>query len=103
MALGRHWRVDAALGIDHKLIQTGIYGVVRHPIYLSMFCILVATGLLITPWPLFLVSVALFAAGTRVRIAYEEQLLSSRFGEEFQKYHRAVPTFLPFPRLTGRA
>src|SRR5215831_15731592 len=48
-ALGRHLRVDAALGSDHELVRSGPYRLVRHPIYASMLCLLLATGLLVSP------------------------------------------------------
>ena len=38
--LGRQWRVDAGLNADHELVQTGAYRLVRHPIYLSILCML---------------------------------------------------------------
>src|SRR5947207_3171062 len=42
-ALGRQWRIDAGLNPDHQLVRSGGYGVVRHPIYTSMFCMLLGT------------------------------------------------------------
>src|SRR5262245_50247922 len=39
-ALGRQWRFDAGLNEDHRLVQDGAYRVVRHPIYASMFALL---------------------------------------------------------------
>src|SRR5207244_3286656 len=38
--LGKQWRVEAGLNADHQLIQSGAYRVVRHPIYLSIFLML---------------------------------------------------------------
>src|SRR5437879_3685687 len=35
--LGKQWSYQAALTADHELIQTGPYRLVRHPIYASMF------------------------------------------------------------------
>src|SRR5215475_7590282 len=42
--LGKQWRFEAALNDDHELIRTGPYAFVRHPIYASMFGMLLATG-----------------------------------------------------------
>jgi protein-S-isoprenylcysteine O-methyltransferase Ste14 len=47
--LGRQWRIQAGLFADHQLVSTGPYRMVRHPIYVSMFGMLIATGLLMTP------------------------------------------------------
>src|SRR5580704_3844507 len=40
--LGKQWRYEAALSEDHELIQTGPYRFMRHPIYTSMFLMLMA-------------------------------------------------------------
>ena len=39
-------RVDAAVGADHELVRSGPYRLVRHPIYTSMLCVILATGVL---------------------------------------------------------
>lgn len=95
-ALAGQLRMDAALGSDHHLVQSGPYGLVRNPIYTSMLLVISATAVVITPWKLFLVSLACFIVGTEIRVRTEEKLLASRFGDEFQAYKRAVPAYIPF-------
>jgi protein-S-isoprenylcysteine O-methyltransferase Ste14 len=51
--LGKQWRYEAALSADHELIQTGPYRFIRHPIYTSMFGMLMATGAAYTWWPMW--------------------------------------------------
>jgi len=96
--LGRQWRIDAGLNADHELVRTGAYRIVRHPIYASMLGMLVATawwGGTLPGWPIGLV---LFLAGTEIRIRVEDELLRSRFGDEFLSWQKAVPAWLPFIR-----
>jgi len=96
-ALGRHWRLDAGLDADHKLVQSGPYRVVRHPIYTSMFCMLLGTSLaLATPLILLLPAILLLVIGTEIRVRVEETLLASRFGDRFLDYRRHVPAYIPF-------
>ncbi|HEY1802566.1 MAG TPA: isoprenylcysteine carboxylmethyltransferase family protein [Terriglobales bacterium] len=97
-SLGRHWRVDAALNSDHQLVTSGPYRFVRHPIYASMFSILLGTGFMITSKWLFIAAVALFIAGTEIRVRIEESLLGSRFGDEFVSYRSRVAAYIPFVR-----
>jgi len=96
-ALGRQWRLDAGLNTDHELVRSGPYRVVRHPIYTSMFCMLLGTGLVLaTPLALLLPSILLLALGTEIRVRIEDRLLASRFGEQFLDYQRRVSAYIPF-------
>jgi len=96
--LGKQLRIFAGLYPDHELVRTGPYAVVRHPVYASMFLMMIATGLLFARWPMLLLAVVLYVAGTEIRIHVEEGLLRSRFGDEFENYRRRVPAYLPFLR-----
>jgi protein-S-isoprenylcysteine O-methyltransferase Ste14 len=97
-ALGKFWRIEAGLSPDHQLIRTGPYKIVRHPIYLSMFCMLLAIGMARAA-PIWLAAGALvFLCGTEYRTRIEDGLLRSRFGEQFDQYRSTVPAYLPFIR-----
>jgi protein-S-isoprenylcysteine O-methyltransferase Ste14 len=96
--LDKHWRFDAALNANHALIRTGPYAVVRHPIYAAMFAMILATGLLLAPWPVLLAGTVIFIVGTEIRVHAEDRLLRSRFGEEFDSYSTRVPAYVPFIR-----
>ena len=96
--LGKQLRILAGLYADHELIRTGPYAIVRHPVYASLFMMMLATGLLFARWPMLVLSVVLYIAGTEIRIHAEEGLLRARFGEEFEAYRRSVPAYLPFVR-----
>src|SRR3954467_7944583 len=74
-ALGRQWRIDAGLNPDHQLVRSGPYSIVRHPIYASMLCMLLGTGLILTPWPLLVAAILIFLAGTEIRVRIEDGLL----------------------------
>jgi protein-S-isoprenylcysteine O-methyltransferase Ste14 len=97
-SLGPQWRIDAALNSDHELVTSGPYRLVRHPIYTSLLCVLIGTGCLITPLPVLLLSIAVFIAGTEIRVRIEDKLLASRFGELFHEYRAAVRAYIPFVR-----
>jgi protein-S-isoprenylcysteine O-methyltransferase Ste14 len=97
-ALGRHLRFDAALSSDHELVQSGPYRIIRHPIYSSMFCILLGTGFMITPLVLFVPAVVIFLIGTEIRVRVEDNLLASHFGAKFETYQRAVSAYIPLVR-----
>jgi protein-S-isoprenylcysteine O-methyltransferase Ste14 len=93
--LGKQWTYRARVIEGHELITTGPYSLVRNPIYLGMFGMLLAQGLAVGRWPVLLVAIATFLAGTAIRIRTEEQLLREAFGLAFDSYARRVPAFLP--------
>lgn len=97
-ALGRQWRFDAALSADHQLVTWGPYRFIRHPIYTSMFCILLGTGFLVTPLLLFALAIVVFIIGTEIRVRVEDHLLAGHFGDTFQQYRRSTPAYIPFLR-----
>jgi len=97
-ALGRQWRLDAGLNKNHQLVTSGPYRLVRHPIYLSMLCLLLGTGFMITPWATLTISLVAFVIGTEIRIRIEERLLAANFGEEFHRYRHSVFAYIPFIR-----
>jgi protein-S-isoprenylcysteine O-methyltransferase Ste14 len=95
--LGKQWTYEARVIEGHELITHGPYAVVRNPIYLGMFGLMVATGLVFTTWWVLLLAVTVFLIGNQVRIRAEENLLRETFGSQFDDYARRVPAF--FPRL----
>jgi protein-S-isoprenylcysteine O-methyltransferase Ste14 len=95
--LGKQWGLVARVMEGHQLITAGPYGRVRNPIYLSMFGMLVATGLSLSLWWALVLAVAVFAIGARIRIHNEENVLRESFGAEFDAYARQVPAM--FPRI----
>jgi protein-S-isoprenylcysteine O-methyltransferase Ste14 len=96
--LGKQFRINAGLYEDHELVRTGAYGVVRHPIYSGLFGMMLATTAVATPWQWALVSVALFIAGTEIRVRTEDGLLRGRFGARFEEYRRSVKAYIPYVR-----
>jgi protein-S-isoprenylcysteine O-methyltransferase Ste14 len=96
-ALGKQWALVARVIEGHELIARGPYAIVRNPIYLAMFGMLVATGLAVSRWPALLAGTAVFFTGTAIRIRAEEKLLAETFGARFDDYARRVPAL--FPRL----
>lgn len=80
----------------HELVQHGVYGIVRHPIYTSMLLVVSGTCLVLAPLYLLPVSLLLYLAGTEIRLRAEEALLAERFGDAFARYRARVPAYIPF-------
>jgi protein-S-isoprenylcysteine O-methyltransferase Ste14 len=97
--LGRQWRFDAGLNVDHELVTSGAYRFVRHPIYSSMLCMLLGTGFMVAPMVIMAISTVIFIVGTEIRVRIEDNLLASRFRDRFSEYQRSVGAYIPFVRL----
>ncbi len=93
--LGKQWGLVARVVDGHELITQGPYGIVRNPIYLGMFGLLLTTGLAVSRWQALLAGIALFLIGNELRIRSEENLLREAFGAKFDEYARRVPAFFP--------
>eukprot|EP00755_Sulcionema_specki_P002101 Sspe_Gene.118058::Locus_110580_Transcript_1_2_Confidence_0.667_Length_798::g.118058::m.118058/K00587/ICMT, STE14; protein-S-isoprenylcysteine O-methyltransferase len=83
---------------EHRLVDTGLYSVLRHPSYFGWFWWSVSTQVaLLNP-----VSIVGYAAASwvffRDRIPYEEELLASDefFGERYKKYRARTWVGIPF-------
>ena len=97
--LGKQWSLEARLVEGHKLITTGVYQLVRHPIYSAMLGMLVATGIVNSHWLVTLIAVLIFIIGTKIRTIFEEKLLGDAFGDEFTDWKVKVPGLIPFVRF----
>ncbi len=99
LALGENYYVSSAMGAQlfagHRLVTSGPYAIVRHPMYLGLIIAALGSLLIYLTWTtLFFVLCAPF---TLVRARREEQALSAEFGDDWLAYCRRVPAL--FPRL----
>lgn len=93
--LGAQWSLTARVLADHRLIMTGVYRRVRHPIYTGMLGMLLATALAASRWSGLVAGLIVFWTGTLIRVRSEERLLRAAFGTEYEDYARRVPAVLP--------
>jgi protein-S-isoprenylcysteine O-methyltransferase Ste14 len=76
------------------VIRKSVFGIVRHPVYLSE--ILLYLGLLMLNISLAAAVVWIIAIGFLHHISrYEEKLLLARFGDDYKKYLLEVPMWIP--------
>jgi protein-S-isoprenylcysteine O-methyltransferase Ste14 len=93
LALGRNLTPFPKPSAKTELVQHGIYALIRHPLYTSVFCAAVGSSLLFQSWPALVASVVLgvfFDAKAR----HEERWLRQQF-PEYDRYARRVRRFIP--------
>jgi protein-S-isoprenylcysteine O-methyltransferase Ste14 len=91
-------RIYSARG---QLVTTGIYGHIRHPQYLGFLLLTLGMNVqwvtipTLLLWPILLI--------LYYRLAKEEEKkMEERFGEQYRKYERTVPMFVPTVRVRNR-
>ncbi len=99
LTLGKMYFVSTGLGAqlfaDHRLITSGPFNIVRHPMYLGLLAASIGSLLLYHTWTTL--GYALFAPFVLRRIRREEQVLAAEFKDEWSAYCRRIPAL--FPRL----
>jgi len=77
-----------------RLLQEGVYGVIRHPRYLSVILGTVGCALFVNHLGTYLV-VAVTLLGLWPLIVVEERELASRFGAAYIAYRARTPALMP--------
>jgi protein-S-isoprenylcysteine O-methyltransferase Ste14 len=94
VSLGRNLTPFPKPSASTELVQTGIYGLMRHPLYTAVFCGAVGWALVWRSWLALVAALALgplFDAKARV----EERWLRQQFSE-YAGYEQRVPRFVPW-------
>lgn len=81
-----------------RLVTTGIYGLVRNPLYLGDLLLFIGYGLFLPPL-LSAAFITFHLVRTMRLIAFEESLLAERHGVVYEHYLRRVPRL--WPRLAA--
>jgi protein-S-isoprenylcysteine O-methyltransferase Ste14 len=100
LALGQMYDVSSGFGArlfaDHRLVTSGPYALVRHPMYVGGQLAEVGAFLLRRNWATLLIT--LNAPVLFLRARREEEVLAAEFGAAWDVYCRQVPAWLPRPR-----
>ncbi len=83
-----------AEGISQRLSTGGLYGMIRHPLYTAGILIFTFIPVITVNWLTVTVLADLyFIYGAFI----EERRLIKRFGQDYRKYMKKVPRFIPRP------
>jgi len=93
--LGRLWSADITAKVDHRVVDSGPYGLVRHPIYtgllLAVFATMAAKG---TVWGV--AGAVVLTIGVVVKAKLEESFLRGELGPAYDDYAKRIPMLVPF-------
>lgn len=94
--LGRFWSNEITRKEGHRVIDTGPYSYVRHPIYTGLIAAILATGVAVGTATAILGAV-LIAFGLWVKARAEEGFLTAELDPSaYESYRRRVPMLIPF-------
>jgi len=92
--LGQYWSGRITIKEDHKLIRTGPYARLRHPIYSGLDLAAIGSALAIDRWRC-VIGLCIIIAGFCVKAKREEAMLAAQFGPEFEEHRRQTGFLLP--------
>ncbi|MBO0749385.1 MAG: isoprenylcysteine carboxylmethyltransferase family protein, partial [Porphyrobacter sp.] len=93
--MGKLWSSGIERMADHRVVDTGPFALVRHPIYTGMIAgALAVAALQAKPWPIL--GAALFTLGWVLKARVEERFLEKEIGG-YDAYRRRVSMILPLP------
>jgi protein-S-isoprenylcysteine O-methyltransferase Ste14 len=96
-ALGRNWSVSLDVRLDHRLITSGVYQQVRHPMYSAFWLWALAQALLLPNWVAGLSGLVGFGILFFGRVSREEQIMLDTFGDSYREY--MARTSRVFPKI----
>jgi protein-S-isoprenylcysteine O-methyltransferase Ste14 len=93
--LGSLWSSSITRKDDHRVVDTGPYALVRHPIYTGLIAAVAATAIA-SSTPFTLAGGALMIYGLWRKAVLEEPFLRHELGQAYDDYCRRVPMLVPF-------
>jgi protein-S-isoprenylcysteine O-methyltransferase len=93
--LGQNWSAMVTVKRDHRLVRSGPYRLVRHPIYSGLLLALLGTAIY-QRQVRGLLAVALALAAWKIKSLQEESFMLEQFGGEYARYRKEVKGLIPF-------
>ena len=95
LRLGRLWSSSVTKKADHRVVDTGPYAIVRHPIYTGILLAAVATAAE-QGTAGSVAGIMIFALAFWIKARLEERFLGEQLGAaDYDAYRRRVPMLIP--------
>lgn len=93
--LGQNWFQTLEMRKEHKLVMSGVYKYIRHPMYAAFLLWGVAQPLLLHNWLAGFSHLAAFSLLYLLRVRREERMMLDYFGDEYRDYMRRTGRLFP--------
>jgi protein-S-isoprenylcysteine O-methyltransferase Ste14 len=95
LTLKQYFTYSVAKVDDHKLIETGLYGVIRHPGYFGQLVIFIGIAISLSNWLSIPAMVIPIAMGYGYRIKVEERFMLEQWGKDYLNYSKRTKRIIP--------
>lgn len=93
--LGTNWSNSLELRKNHRLVTSGIYKSIRHPMYTAIFVYTLAQALLLANWVAGPGCLVVFTLMFVSRLHAEERMMRERFGQQYEDYAARTKRLIP--------
>jgi protein-S-isoprenylcysteine O-methyltransferase Ste14 len=93
--LGENWSVSLEIRENHQLVTSGVYRLMRHPMYTAIFLTALAQALLLSNWLAGPSCLLAFLVMLAVRLGREETMMLNKFGEAYGEYMKRTKRLIP--------
>jgi protein-S-isoprenylcysteine O-methyltransferase Ste14 len=94
-ALGKMWSHSLDLREDHKLVTSGIYEKIRHPMYTAFWVWAIGAAFLLPNWIAGVSGMIGFGTLFFLRVGQEEEMMRAEFGQEYDEYIKRTSKVFP--------
>lgn len=96
LVLGRFYTFAIGLTEDHRILADGPYRLIRHPLYLGTFLVVISFPLLTQSWAAFWLLTVPTVPLYFLRLVREEAYLMQRMSAEYKAYACSTARLVPF-------
>jgi protein-S-isoprenylcysteine O-methyltransferase Ste14 len=93
--LGKNWSISLEIREDHQLVTSGVYCLIRHPMYTAIFLQAFAQVFLLSNWLAGPSCLLAFLPMFVLRVGREEQMMHETFGEAYADYMNQTNRLIP--------
>jgi len=93
--LGTNWSAILEIREGHRLVRTGIYRHIRHPIYTHFWIWVIAQGIVLANALVLVFGIIAWGILYFFRVPKEEEMLIAEFGDEYRNYMKVTGRVIP--------
>jgi protein-S-isoprenylcysteine O-methyltransferase Ste14 len=93
--LSTNWSISLDIRENHKLVTTGVYRSIRHPMYAAIFLQAIGQALFVPNWIAGPFELFAFTLMFALRVGPEERMMRERFGSDYENYAKASKRLIP--------